>query len=115
MELEKLRAICRSLPGTKEDIKWGADLCFCVGEKMYVVTGLEGDGGFTLRAEPMEFERLISVEGVEPAPYLARHGWIRIEAQNGLGDERIGELIRTSYALVAAKLPRKVRDSLKKQ
>jgi predicted DNA-binding protein (MmcQ/YjbR family) len=38
MNIEQLRKFCLSFPGATEDIKWGADLCFCVGEKMFCVT-----------------------------------------------------------------------------
>ena len=36
MTIEGLRSICRSLPGITEDVKWGSDLCFLVGGKMFV-------------------------------------------------------------------------------
>jgi predicted DNA-binding protein (MmcQ/YjbR family) len=112
MNLEKLREICAALPGTTEDVKWGADLCFCVGEKMYAVTGVEGGGGMSLKATPEDFERLIGLDGIEPSPYLARYGWIRLHESHGLADDEVADLIRTSHRLVAAKLPAKVRKAL---
>ncbi len=47
MNLEHLRKYCLSFPGVTEDVKWGNDLCFCVGEKMFCVTGVDGGGGFS--------------------------------------------------------------------
>jgi len=41
MTIESLRKYCLSFPGATEDIKWGADLCFCVGAKMFCVTGVD--------------------------------------------------------------------------
>ena len=35
MNIEQLRKFCLSFPGATEDIKWGNDLCFCVGKKMF--------------------------------------------------------------------------------
>ena len=45
MNIEQLRKYCLSFPGATEDIKWGADLCFCVGAKMYWVTGAASTSG----------------------------------------------------------------------
>lgn len=38
MTIEKLRALCLSLPGGTEQIQWGYDLVFKVGGKMFCVT-----------------------------------------------------------------------------
>ena len=40
MNIEQLRKYCLSFPHATEDVKWGNDLCFCVGGKMFCVTGL---------------------------------------------------------------------------
>ena len=37
MNIETLRKICSSLPAVTEDIKWGNDLVFTVGDKMFSV------------------------------------------------------------------------------
>jgi predicted DNA-binding protein (MmcQ/YjbR family) len=42
MNIEALRKFCLSLPAVTEDVKWGADLCFSVGGKMFCVTSMEG-------------------------------------------------------------------------
>jgi predicted DNA-binding protein (MmcQ/YjbR family) len=41
MNIEEVQSLCNQLPGVTEDIKWGSDLCFSVGGKMFLVTGLE--------------------------------------------------------------------------
>lgn len=111
MDLEALRAVCATLPGTVEDVKWGGDLCLCVGGKMYAVTGLEG-GGLSIKVPPEEFEALCARPGIEPAPYLARYQWVKLDESYEASDPAVAEWIRTSYALVRAKLPKKVRDAL---
>jgi predicted DNA-binding protein (MmcQ/YjbR family) len=40
MNIEEVQSLCKQLPGVTEDIKWGSDLCFSVGGKMFLVTGL---------------------------------------------------------------------------
>ena len=42
INIELIRNICTSLPSVSEDIKWGNDLCFNIGRKMFcVVSGLQ--------------------------------------------------------------------------
>ena len=111
-DLEDLPVICRALPGTTEDVKWGADLCFCVAGKMYAVTGLES-GGVSLKTTPETFAELVQRPGIEPAAYVARYHWVSLaEDPLPLPTEQIAELVRESYALVRAKLPKRVRDAL---
>ena len=53
--------ICK---GATEDIKWGADLCFCVGAKMFCVTGADSiSGGLSIKCTPEKFAELIEREG----------------------------------------------------
>src|SRR5471032_1243808 len=35
MRLATLQAMCRSCPGATQDVKWGHDLCFSVGGRMF--------------------------------------------------------------------------------
>ena len=65
MNIEQLRKFCLSMPGATEDIKWGADLCFCVGAKMFCVTGADSlAGGLSLKCTPEKFAELIEREGI---------------------------------------------------
>lgn len=34
MNRKALQHLCKSLPHVTEDIKWGDDLCFCIGAKL---------------------------------------------------------------------------------
>jgi predicted DNA-binding protein (MmcQ/YjbR family) len=40
MNVEDIQNICRQLPAVTEDIKWGHDLVFSIGGKMFCVVGL---------------------------------------------------------------------------
>jgi len=44
MNAKTLQAYCRSLPGATEDIKWGNDLVFSVGGKMFAGFDTEAEG-----------------------------------------------------------------------
>lgn len=108
MTIDGIRTICRALPGTTEDIKWGADLVFSVGKKMYTVVGLEPPHTVAFKCTPEEFAELVERDGIIPAPYLARAMWVQ-EQQLGATLERkeLARLIEHSYELVKAKLPKK--------
>jgi predicted DNA-binding protein (MmcQ/YjbR family) len=110
MTIEALQQICRAFPGVTEDIKWGADLAFCVGGKMFCVVNTEPPHQMSFKCTPEDFGELVERPGLIPAPYLARAMWVQ-EAELGEGlDRRQRErLLRTAYELVMAKLPKRAR------
>lgn len=113
MNLEQLRDICLSFPGATEDIKWGADLCFCVGEKMFCVTGADSiAGGLSLKCTPEKFDELIEREGIDPAAYVGRYKWVRISDLDAVSPHELKDLIAESYRLVFDKLPPKVKRAI---
>ena len=99
--------MCRSLPGVTEDVKWGSDLCFLVGGKMFVVVNLEPPHQVAFKCTPEQFAELVERPGVIPAPYMARNMWVQ-EQQLGETLERaeLDALVRASYGLVVDKLPK---------
>ena len=107
MTIERIRQICRAWPGVTEDVKWGADLVFSVGGKMFAVVCLEPPHTLAFKCTPEEFAELVERPGIIPAPYMARAMWVQ---EQGLGEalERpeVDQRLRASYELVAAKLPR---------
>lgn len=113
MDMKELQSFCLSLPGTYEDVKWDVDLCFCVGKKMYAVMPL-GDGPTSLsfKTTPDLFDQLTQQPGIDPAPYVARYHWIRLENLNVLEADMVKNLVRDSYDMVFAKLTKKVREQI---
>jgi predicted DNA-binding protein (MmcQ/YjbR family) len=113
MNIDQLREICLSFAGATEQIQWGDDLVFKVAGKMFAVTPLvPGYNWLSLKASPESFAELTEHPGIVPAPYLARAKWIAIETPNVLQAAEVATLLRTSYDLVAAKLPRRTRENL---
>ena len=113
MNIDQLRKLCLSFPGATEQIQWGDDLLFKVGGKMFAITPLEPARlWLSLKADPEEFAELTERPGVIPAPYLARAKWVALESPDALSQSEVAALLRKSYDLVAAKLPRTVRESL---
>jgi predicted DNA-binding protein (MmcQ/YjbR family) len=67
MNIEEVQSLCKQLPGVTEDIKWGSDLCFSVGGKMFLVTALEQSpitASFKVTDE--QFEELSVKPGFKP-------------------------------------------------
>src|ERR1700675_657570 len=113
MDIDQLRKLCLSFPGATEQIQWGDDLLFKVGGKMFAVAPLEpAKVWISFKATPENFAELTERPGVLPAPYLARAKWIALESQDALLAAEIAQLLRASYEMVLAKLPRKMRDSI---
>jgi predicted DNA-binding protein (MmcQ/YjbR family) len=113
MNIDQLRKICLSFPGATEQIQWGDDLLFKVGGKMFAITPLEPARlWLSLKADPEQFAELTERTGIIPAPYLARAKWIAIETSETLPPMEVAALLRKSYDLVVAKLPRAARASI---
>jgi predicted DNA-binding protein (MmcQ/YjbR family) len=115
MQLDQLRDVCLSFPGATEQVQWGDDLVFKVGGKMFAVTPLEPRPVvLSFRASPEMFADLTERPHIIPAPYLARAKWVALESRSAIPQNELASLLRSSYDLVVAKLPKKIRDSLVK-
>jgi len=113
MNVDWLRELCLSFPGATEQIQWGSDLLFKVGGKMFAATPLEpARVCFSFKASPENFAELTERPHVIPAPYLARAQWVALETRDALPQAELARLLRESYDLVFAKLPKKIRESL---
>lgn len=114
VNIEQLREFCLSMPHATEDVKWGDDLCFCVGGKMFAVTGFESGGRVSFKCTPEKFAELIEREGIKPAAYVARYHWVYLEEADALAETELKDLISKSYQLVFDKLPPKIRKTFAK-
>ena len=109
MSLEKIREYCLSLPNVTEEVLWQKDLVFKIGGKMFTVIGLdEGPSSqFSFKCTTEEFAELTEVDGIIPAPYAARYHWVAVQKPDALKQAEIKRLIKDSYEMVKAKLPKK--------
>ena len=107
MDIEEIRAFCKNLPAVTEDVKWGSDLCFSVGSKMFTVAGLLYPVSICFKVSDDEFEELSSMEGFKPAPYLARYKWVLLENASKINSRQLQQHIKQSYELIKSKLPKK--------
>ena len=112
MNIETLQKICLGLPAVTEDIKWGNDLCFSVGSKMFCVASLEPPFKCSFKVKDEEFEELSYRDGFMPAPYMARAKWVLVTNPVKLNKKEWESYIRQSYDMVKAKLTVKTRKGL---
>jgi predicted DNA-binding protein (MmcQ/YjbR family) len=113
MNIDQLRKLCLSFPGATEQTVWEGDLTFKVANKMFAHTVLEvAPVWLSFKSSPENFAELTERQGIIPAPYLARAQWVALETRDALSIEELTGLLRESYDMVVAKLPKKTRELL---
>ena len=117
MDAESVRQFCLLLPNVTEDVQWGSDLLFRIGNKMFAVVALDAatDHRMSFKCTPEMFAELTEREGIVPAPYVARYHWVALERFDALPDRELKELLKNAYRLILEKLPRKSRTQLEAQ
>jgi predicted DNA-binding protein (MmcQ/YjbR family) len=113
MNVEWVRELCLSFPHATEKITWGHDLTFRVNEKIFAVTVLEpAPVWLSFKCSPETFAELTERMGIIPAPYMARAKWVALETREALSADELTQLLRESYDLVFAKLPKRTQEAL---
>ncbi len=113
MNIEDLQSICKEMNHVTEDIKWGNDLVFSVGGKMFFVTGLnQSPVTASFKVTDEEFEEMCSRPGFKPAPYVAKYKWVFIDDINKMKHKEWKHYLAQSYELVKAKLTPKIKKQL---
>ncbi len=124
MDAESTRRFLKSLPHVKETRQWGDNLVFWVGDKttggkMFALINLDDESRlgrqpvvFSFAADPEQFHELLEIEGVLPAPYLARAKWVALAEWNIFRKAELEELLRQAHTRVFQKLPKKVKAAL---
>jgi len=108
--IEWVRAFCLSLPHATEDVQWEHDLLFRIAGKMFCVANMEPQlvpTKIAFKCTPDKFAELVELDGIIPAPYMARNHWVAIIELESLRWAELEELLRASYQLVREKLPKK--------
>ena len=113
MDIEDVAAFCLSLPGAREDYKWGGVRVFSIAEtKMFAVMGLAGND-LAFKVGPDLFLGYVDRPGIRPAPYLARAYWITLGHPYAMGKDELCQLLKRSHQLVVSKLPKHRQAALK--
>jgi predicted DNA-binding protein (MmcQ/YjbR family) len=111
---QAIRTYLTSLPAATLSVQWGDDHVFKVGGKMFawmrgpdaaeqIVSFKAGDDSFAILTE---------IEGIIPAPYLARAKWVRLDRLSRLPAAELKAYLARAHGIVAAGLTRKARSEL---
>jgi predicted DNA-binding protein (MmcQ/YjbR family) len=114
MDEQDLRAMVQGWPGAAAEVKWEDDLVFSVAGKMFMVLCLRGTtaGSLSFKVEEHRFLELTERPGFVPAPYLARARWVQLAGHARVPAAELQVLLRNSYELVRARLPKGTRRGL---
>ncbi len=113
MRLDRLKAFALGMPQTTVIAQWGG-LVFKVAGKVFIILPMDGalPVGISLKCAPTEFDALLARDGFIQAPYCAKRHWFRLEDLSLVPERELHTLIRRSYELVVAKLPKKIQATL---
>jgi predicted DNA-binding protein (MmcQ/YjbR family) len=113
MNQESIREFCKKLPHVTESVQWGHDLVFKVGGKMFCVMPTEAAPMMlSFKASAENFHQLQEIDGIVPAPYMARAQWVALRRLNLLPDAELKELLTESHTLVFSSLKKKLQAEL---
>lgn len=121
MNIEDFRNYCLSLSGVTEKMPFTAlkdpysrnVLCFYVGSKWFCYVNIEAFDRCCVKTEPEIAEELRGrYGGIRSAWHMNKRLWSDVYFGSDVPDSLIRELVRQSYDIVAASLPKKERDAL---
>ena len=119
MDNERIREFCLGLPHVTESVNWGHHLVFWVGDKaidgkMFALIHLDdaGTGVLWFHCGAERYPELLEIEGIIPAPYMARAHWITVERWDVLRQREFEDELRRAHALIYEKLPKRAKAIL---
>ena len=114
MTPKELHVFLAALPQATLSIQWGNDHVFKIGGKMFTVMGPpEGKArSLSFKASDESFEILTRLDGIIPAPYLARAKWVYLDKLQRLPAKDLKAYLKRAHAIVAATLTKKKRKEL---
>jgi predicted DNA-binding protein (MmcQ/YjbR family) len=107
MNVESIRAYCRSFPEATENLQRADDLCFKIRGKIFVTLALAAvPQKLCFKCTPETFAELVEREDIHPAPYVGRYNWVMLDRLDALRQDELQDMLRQSYEMVAAKAPK---------
>jgi predicted DNA-binding protein (MmcQ/YjbR family) len=118
MNAERVREFLLGLPNVVETAQWGG-IVFWVGDKaiggkMMAMVNPDPGGGLPI-SYPAGQERmaeLVELEGIRPAPYMARIFWVAVERWDVFRTSEWESELRAAHTLTLEKLPPKAKKAL---
>jgi len=112
---EELRDYCLALPGVSEDFPFDeSTLVFKVGGKMFALCSLNWSYfAVNLKCDPERAVQLReSYPAIQPGYHMHKKHWNTVRPDEGLPPGMLEELVRHSYDLILAGLPKKVQPQI---
>ena len=113
MTSDELLAYCLAKPGAWQDEPWEGDVVAKVGEKIFAFVGSGESVGVKCGRNRDEADEWLAryPDGVVVMAYIGRSGWNTLAIGGAIPDEEIYQAVDESYAMVVAKLPKRLRPS----
>jgi predicted DNA-binding protein (MmcQ/YjbR family) len=120
MDAERIRAYLLTLPHVVETMQWGANLVFWVGDKaicgkIFALVNLDDDQHskvISYAAGPERYPELLEIQGIIPAPYMARIYWVAVEQWSVFRNQEWEQQLEAAHTITFAKLPPRTRATL---
>lgn len=115
---EEFEAFVSRLPHVFIVHQWGNASVAKVGrDKTSKIFALHSDWSsdtpsVSFKCSQMSFDMLPTLNGVRPAPYLARAKWVQVAPHSELDAHMLESYVVAAHALAYATLPRAVRNTL---
>ena len=111
MRRAPFEAFVLGLPATTLVRQWRDDSVAKVGGRIFAL--LDKDPGeIWLKVSDMAYSVMTELDGIRPAPYFARAGWVAISAESPLTEIELKAYLTRAHALVASRLSRKRQREL---
>lgn len=123
MNIEDFRAYCLSFKGVQDKMPFEKAaseydrnlLVSCVLDKWFCFVNIDVFDFCNIKCEPDRIEDLLDrYEGIKPAYHMSKKHWIRVYFDRDVPDKLIKELVKHSYDLVVASLPKKEKEKLQR-
>jgi predicted DNA-binding protein (MmcQ/YjbR family) len=109
---DSFEAFVLGLPAAEIVRQWGDASVGKVGGKIFAIFGEGRDGpSISFKCSEMSFQLLQEIEGIVPAPYLARAKWVALGPEAALGGDDLASYLAEAHRLIAMKLPKRLRDN----
>jgi predicted DNA-binding protein (MmcQ/YjbR family) len=118
MNVERAREYMLGLEHVEETMQWGG-IVFWVGDKaiggkMFAMLPLDDERGrvISYAAGPERFAELVEMEGIIPAPYLARAFWVAVEGWGTHREAQWERELEAARGVVFDRLPPRTKALL---
>jgi predicted DNA-binding protein (MmcQ/YjbR family) len=117
VNIESYREYCLSKPGTTEGLPFDENtLVFKVKNKIFTICDLNKFDFVNLKCDPdLAIDLRERYACVQPGFHMNKQHWNSVYIDGSVSDAQIFEWVNHSYDLIAASLPKKLKEELKNE